>query len=316
MLKTHPQIVAGFDLPNLQQTEPLQKLLAARLGEVSQPPEIGSERYWDANFFGLDRVKIFQESSATEQAKILHIANFSAIAESYWIEKAGMGYMAKMVLLAETTQERMLYSLFAADEATHFARIKQSWTTADLENLTCNDPFLHFLADLVETADKQVILFVIQVVLEGWGLYHYRSLANNCQEPAIGRMFQQFLQDESRHHGSGVLLFDRINLTKDSYTTIIEALARFLSMVQVGPQSIVGAIDRVKGELSRAQKVQILTEIDTESHSGSRLQTLQSLMQQCTGATPIIQALIDRNAFQPLSPDRCLSHPAVSIGDN
>ncbi len=310
MVSTH-QTVAGFDLPNLPQTEPLQKLLAARLGVGSEPLKLSSDRYWDAHFFGLDRVKIFQESSAAERAAILHIANFSAIAESYWIEKAGMGYMAKMVLLAETTEERMLYSLFAADEATHFAQIKQSWATADLENLTCNDPFLNFLADLVETADKQVILFVIQVVLEGWGLYHYRSLANNCQEPAIGRMFQQFLQDESRHHGSGVLLFDRINLNKDSHHTIIEALARFLGMVQIGPQSILQAIDRVKGDLSRSQKIQILTEIDTEIHSGSRLKTLQSLMQQSTEAAPIIQALIDRNAFQPLPPDRCLSDIAL-----
>jgi hypothetical protein len=309
MVSTHPQIVAGFDLPNLPQTEPLHKLLAARLGAAATgdpPVEPRSERYWDANFFSLDRVKIFQESSAAEQAAILHIANFSAIAESYWIEKAGMGYMAKMVLLAETTEERMLYSLFAADEATHFAQIKQCWATADLADLTCNDPFLHFLADLVETADKQVILFVIQVVLEGWGLYHYRSLANNCQEPAIGRMFQQFLQDESRHHGSGVLLFDRIGLTKDSQTTIIEALAKFLGMVQVGPQSIVQAIDRVKGDLSRAQKIQILTELDTETHSGRRLQILQSLMEQSTGAAPIIQALIEQNAFQPLPPAQCL----------
>jgi hypothetical protein len=307
MVSSNCQTVAGFDLPHLPLIEPLQKLLAATL----QPrggalPKPSSHQYWDAQFFGLDRVKIFQDSSSAEQTAILHIANFRAIAESYWIEKAGMGYMAKMALLAETTEERMLYSLFAADEATHFAQIKQCWPSADLEQLTGDDPFLYFLADLVETADKQVILFVIQVVLEGWGLHHYRSLANHAQEPAIGRMFQQFLQDESRHHGSGVLLFNQLELTKDSYHTIIEALAKFLGMVQVGPQGIVKAIDRVKGDLSRAQKIQILTEIDTESHSGSRLQILQSLMQQSTGAVSIIQALVEKNAFQPLPPAQCL----------
>lgn len=310
MLKTHSQIVAGFDLPDLPQTDRLQKVLTAtlqqHLGAAFQPPVPIGNPYWNANFFGLDRTTVFQESSDLERAAMLQIANFSAIAESYWIEKAGMGYMAKMVLLAETTEERMLYSLFAADEATHFAQIQQSWATGDLEKLTCNDPFLHFLADLVETADKHVILFVIQVVLEGWGLYHYRSLAQNSQEPAIGQMFQGFLQDESRHHGSGVLLFDRINLSQASRRIVIEALAKFLDMVRVGPQSIVQAIDRVKGGLSRPQKIQILTELDTESHSGSRLQILRSLMHQNPGAAPIIQALIEHNAFEPLPPERCL----------
>jgi tRNA isopentenyl-2-thiomethyl-A-37 hydroxylase MiaE len=307
MVNTNHQQVAGFDLPPLPPTAPLQKVLAATLQQRSgESPNPVSHNYWNAQFFGLDRVKIFQDSSTTEQAAILHIANFSAIAESYWIEKAGMGYMAKMVLLAETTEERMLYSLFAADEATHFAQIKQCWPAADLDNLTCSDPFLHFLADLVETADQQVILFVIQVVLEGWGLHHYRSLANNAQEPEIKRMFQQFLQDESRHHGSGILLFNQIELTKDSYHHIMEALTKFLRMVQVGPQGTVGAIDQVKGDLSRAQRIQILTEIDTETHSGSRLQILQSLMHQSPGAASIIQALVAQNAFEPFPPARCL----------
>jgi tRNA isopentenyl-2-thiomethyl-A-37 hydroxylase MiaE len=307
MVSPQRQSVAGFDLPSWPAQEQLQRLLATTLqqrgGESINPV---SHNYWNAQFFGLDRVKIFQDSSPTEQAAILHIANFSAIAESYWIEKAGMGYMAKMVLLAETTEERMLYSLFAADEATHFAQIKQCWPAADLDKLNCSDPFLHFLADLVETADQQVILFVIQVVLEGWGLHHYRSLANNAQEPAIANMFQKFLQDESRHHGSGVLLFNQLALTKDSYQSIVEALAKFLGMVQVGPQGMVGAIDRVKGHLSRAQKIQILTEIDTETHSGSRLQILQSLMQQSPSAASMIQALVEQNAFEPLPPARCL----------
>lgn len=311
-----PQNIAGFDLPDLPAEDKLQNVLAValekRLGDSLNTPELdtpkicGDRQYWEANFFGLDKVGIFRESTPAEQAAILEIASYGAIAESYAIEKAGIGYMSKMVLLAETTEERMLFSLFAADEVSHFARIRQFLPTEHSQNLSSStDPFLSFLADLVETQDKNVLLFVIQVVLEGWGLNHYRSLAKNCQDPQLGFAFDRFLQDEARHHGSGVLLFNRARLCRESYQAIIEALSLFLYMVRVGPQGIVGAIAQVKGHLSRAQKLQILAEIDTEAHSGSRLKLLRYLM--CgAGATSIIRELEERDAFQPLPPAQCL----------
>jgi tRNA isopentenyl-2-thiomethyl-A-37 hydroxylase MiaE len=306
------QNIAGFDLPNLPGADRLQNILTAALkirldnSPGSSEKRSGDRQYWDANFFNLDKVKIFQESTPAEQAAILEVASYSAIAESYSIEKAGIGYMAKMVLLAETTEERMLYSLFAADETTHLAQISQFLPSKYCKNLSSTtDPFLSFLADLVETQDKNVLLFVIQVVLEGWGLNHYRSLAKNCQEPQLGQIFNQFLQDEARHHGSGIMLFKRADLSRDSYQTIIEAMSAFLYMVRIGPQGIMRAIAQVKGHLSRAQKLQIFTEIDTETHSGSRLQLLRSLMQGA-GATSIIQELEERGTFQPFPPGQCV----------
>jgi hypothetical protein len=76
-------------------------------------------------------------------------------------------------------------------------------------------------------------------------------------------------------------------------------------MVQVGPQSVITAIEKVKGDLSRQQKVKIFTELDTETHSGSRLKLLRSLMSH-SNAEIILQQLDQRKSFHPLPPEKCV----------
>lgn len=298
---------AGFDLPHVDEQDKLHRLLSSalrsRLGTQLMSPEPLSCPYWDATHFGLENVKIFQESSSAEQTDILHIASQGLLEEAYFIEKAGVGYMAKMVLLAETTEERMLYALFSSDEATHLAQL--SCFLPHQQPVGTDDTFLRFLADLVESQDKILLLFVIQVVLEGWGLSHYRSLAKGCRNLELSCLFERFLQDEARHHGTGFTLFNQLSLSRTSQTAIIDTLAVFLSMIQVGPQSVVAAIERVKGHLSRSQKVRIFEELDTETHSGTRLNLLRSLMRG-NSAEGIIQELEVRGAFQPFPAEKCV----------
>jgi len=260
------------------------------------------EPYWDASHFGLDRVAVFHTATPAEQRAILYRANLALLQEAYAIEKAGMGYMSRMALLAETTQERMLYTLFAADETSHFVQLSPF---VHEKPTLANNPFLQLLSEVLEGADKTVLLFVIQVVLEGWGLTHYRALAKDCRSVPLQLTLQGFLQDESRHHGTGVTLFNQAQMSPESHAGIVEILMQFLRMVQAGPQSVVEAIAHVKGHLSQEQKVQILAELDTETHSGTRLQTLRSLMRG-DGAGEIVQELDDRGAFRPLPAHQCV----------
>ncbi|MBD2740307.1 ferritin-like domain-containing protein [Coleofasciculus sp. FACHB-1120] len=301
------QKTAGFDLPHLQSDDRLRRVLSSalksRLGNDPVSPKFMSNSYWDAAHFNLEKVQVFQDSSQQEQAEILRLCSDGLIEEAYFIEKAGVGYMAKMVLLAETTEERMLYALFSSDEVTHLAQISRFLPEKDL--VGTDDPFLRFLADLVETQDKTVLLFVLQVVLEGWGLSHYRSLAKNCVNPQMAAIFEGFLQDESRHHGTGVTLFNQIYVSQASRATIIETLALFLQMVQVGPRSVVTAIEQVKGHLSRQQRLRIFQELDTETHSGIRLNLLRSLMRG-EAAGIIVQELEEQGRFQPFPVEQCL----------
>lgn len=295
--------IVGFDLPHLDAEHRLQRILTAAL--PAQKPNNNQLKlnYWNADFFNLNQVKIFKESDINEQAQILEIANLSLLTESYFIEKAGVGYMAKMVLLAETVEERMLYGLFTADEATHLQQIINFLPNTDLTNT--DDPFLNLLSEVVESEDKIVLLFVLQVILEGWGLSHYRRLSKQCQNPILGEIFDNFLQAESRHHATGTTLFNQRSISPSSQKVILEILTQFLLMVQVGPQGILAAIEQVKGELTKVQKIQILEELDTETHSGTRLKILHSLM-SIPSANTILQTLEEKGCFQPLPAYQCV----------
>jgi hypothetical protein len=298
--------IAGLNLPHSHADDRCHRILDAALQGRSQTcrqPALQHWQGWDAGFFNLDQVRLFQGFRHTEQAQILQLANQGLLTEAYFIEKAGVGYMAKMVLLAETTEERMLYGLFTADETTHLSQLCPLLPA--LPPVGTDDPFLRLLADVVESSDKAVLLFVIQVVLEGWGLTHYRRLAQGCRDRTLAALFSSFLHAEARHHGTGLTLWQQTSLLPSSQATLIEVLASFLQLVQVGPQQVLAAIAQVQGPLSRAQQIQILEELGTETHSGTRLHLLRSLMQSGqTGA--IIQALEERDLFAPLPAYRCV----------
>ncbi|MBD2200416.1 MULTISPECIES: ferritin-like domain-containing protein [Calothrix] len=295
--------IAGLDLPHLNTDDRLRRILTAALPNHSDNSAQPSLDYWDAKFFNLHQVQIFQQATVSEQSAILQLTNRSIFLESYFIEKAGVGYMAKMVLLAETVEERMLYALFTADEATHLSQIVNF--LPELEASHSKDPFVNLLAEVVESADKAVLLFVLQVVLEGWGLSHYRRLAKECHHPQLKELFASFLQAESRHHGTGTMLFNRYPVSASTQAAAIDILACFLSMIQVGPQSVLSAIEQVKGDLTRSQKIQIMTELDTQTHSGTRLEILRSLMHG-KSAEAIVQALDERGAFTALPAYQCV----------
>ncbi|NET02735.1 MAG: ferritin-like domain-containing protein [Sphaerospermopsis sp. SIO1G1] len=295
--------IVGFDLPHLDSEHLLHRILTATLPKKEPLNYQQKLDYWNADFLKLNKVKIFQESSLEEQTKILEIANLSLLRESYFIEKAGVGYMAKMVFLAESIEERMLYGMFTADETTHLQHITKFLPETDLS--TTNDPFLNLLSEVVESNDKPVLLFVLQVVLEGWGLTHYRRLAKHCQNQNLQQILHEFLQSESRHHATGTTLFKQSSISTSTQKTILEILSQFLFMIQIGPQGILSAIAQVKGDLTKTQKIQILEQLDTETHSGTRLKTLHSLM-NLTPSQSILHTLTEKGYFQPLSPSQCL----------
>ena len=190
-IMNHKHTIAGLNLPNVDKDDKLCRILSSALEKTSGDLTKVSQpliAYWNTKYFNLDKVKIFQDSTPTEQSLILQLCNLGILQEAYFIEKAGVGYMAKMVLLSETTQERMLYGLFAADEVTHLSQISRFLPILKANN----NPFLDLLENVVQSDDKTVLLFVLQVVLEGWGLTHYRSIATDCQNPQLKFDFTKF----------------------------------------------------------------------------------------------------------------------------
>ncbi|MDB9313967.1 ferritin-like domain-containing protein [Spirulina sp. CS-785/01] len=292
---------AGFTLPHLQESHTLQRVLSSALQSTPSHASVNFTPFWPARHFNLQQSQLFQNATADQQETILALTTQGLLEEAYFIEKAGVGYMAKMVMLSASTEERMLYALFSADETYHLAQIMRFLPEKPVET---DDAFLRFLADIVESEDKSLILFVLQVVLEGWGLSHYRSLAQDCTHPELAGVLTSFLQDESRHHATGVTLLKQHPPSDWSMGVIIETLATFLQMIQVGPQRVVSAVEQGVGHLGYGQKVQLFEELDTETQSGVRLAKLRSLIAKETSGK-VVTALEERGLFTPFPASLC-----------
>ncbi len=296
----------GLDLPHLPAGDKVEPILRAALAvhqskglrssSAPLPPHLA--RVWEPSQFGLDKVSVYRDAGEDDRRAMLALCARGLLEEAYFIEKSGLAYSGKMILLSETTEERMLYALFGADEATHLRAIG-SWLP-DAQPTRTDDVFLALLSELIEQGERDTLVFVIQVVLEGWGITHYGDLARACKSDGLRQTLLAIVKDEARHHGSGVQMWGSRAVTPRVHEEIVEVLVRFLGMVQVGPVGVLSAIMRVQDGLTRAQQLTVMRELDSEAHAGKRLLLLRRLMEKA-GAGPIVDALETRGAFRPRS---------------
>jgi hypothetical protein len=282
----------------------LHRILKVAMEKFSEPSpsmKVSPHEFWASEHFGLENVHLFQESSIKEKKRILTICNQGLLEESLFIEQLGLSYSAKMTLLSETTEERMLYCLFAADEAAHLHYIR-SFLPPDAPKALPSYPFFELLADIVTRGDKISLTYLLQVVLEGWGITHYQILARDCRYVPLSQVLKKIVRQEALHHGSGVSMARQQNLSTAHKTFIMEMLVRLFQMVQAGPQQIVSNLEKVKGHLSKEQKIRVFRELRCEVQSRQRLDLLRSLIDLEPSLT---KALASYNVYEPLSPEAC-----------
>jgi hypothetical protein len=289
-----------MDLPHLRAGHRVHALLHARL----RPEAITTRAYaphahWVAEFFGLHHVALFRDATRVQKWEILDRCGRALLEEAYFIEKSGVGFAAEMVLLAQSIEERMLYATFAADEARHFDAVRP-FLVGDLP-APAENPFLALLAATIECGDRAALQFVIQVVLEGWGLAHYRALRDACTHPVLHDRFDAILHDEAAHHGSGRVLFAESKVGDATLDRIEQALASMLEMVRVGPVGVLSALDRTLG-LTRAQKLAVFGELGGRAHAQARLDHLRQLA-TFDDVLPVVDRLESRGLFQSMSPE-------------
>lgn len=254
--------------------------------------------YWPAEHFGLQQAGVFANAAAPVQTKILWDCAHATLGEAVQIERAGIAYAAKMSLIADTTTERQLYGVFVADEVAHLESLKPFLASDAIEE---DGPFLQLLSEVIETGSRTCLQYVVQVVLEGWGLTHYRKLRDACEDDALRNVFDRILSDEAAHHGSGVLLLDdRANLL-DHKDEILRWMTRFLALVQMGPLSTLAAIEHQLGPLAPRQRRETLEEMGARTHSAIRLDLLRELMRKPKGGQELVVALESAGAFRPWS---------------
>lgn len=292
---------------------PLAKLLEGRLkalGKTQPLPQQGVYDFWPASFYNLDRVGLYNDASADQKRKILCRCARGLLHEAYFIEKSGLSYCAKMILLAETTDVKQAYSHIAADEATHL-----QWITPYIPEEERGRPsgaFLEFLGGLVEQCDANTLAYLVQVILEGWGLHHYSRLAKGCLDSNLQNLLRHIYRDEAMHHRAGEIVFDGRLVSSSDEKLIANALRTYTEFVRVGPQEIVTAVEQVLGGLSSQQKLTVFTELQCERTSAKKLNILRDLM-SVPAMESQIASLEEMNCFTPYSPEACVALHAREI---
>lgn len=290
----HDPLIVDVEV-NGESSDELMRILRRKVGEQPKPDLVELSDLWGADSYDLQGVDIFKESSLYEKKSILEICARGRLEEAYHIEKSGMAFTSKMTLLANNLEERKLYCQFSADEANHLEAI-----TAFLPNISeesKNSPFLQLLADIINNGARRPLIFIIQVLLEGWGIDHYQGMFNTCKSIALGEVLSQIIKDEAGHHGSGLILFDENELTQTEFNYIVDALRNFFQMVQVGSVGVLSSIEKTKGHLSTSQKIGLLHQLESQENAQRKINVLKKLMHKAE-SNKIIEALDKAGAFR------------------
>jgi tRNA isopentenyl-2-thiomethyl-A-37 hydroxylase MiaE len=296
-----PQFSVGRRMPRLVS---LSDPVHSNINEHIEKEAPAERPFWPASYFNLDQVTVCRNSNEAEKRAILLGCSHSVLAEAYYIEKCGMYFASKMCLLSESAQERMLYSLFAADEAVHFNWIS-GFAHAESVKEVENSPFIRLLDEVLRKENRTTLSYIVQVILEGWGISHYHALAKSCLDDGLAAVFENVIRDEGRHHAGGLALFNELRPGADILKRLTDLLAQLLLMVQAGPQMVVSQIDRVKGRLSQAQKTRAFAELDCEGATSNKIKTLMSLIRTAAGADVILNELERKGSFRPYTASEC-----------
>ncbi len=271
----------------------IEKILAKKIN-FGKKSDSNYSSLWKESSFNLDKVSLYNGFNQAQQNQVLSNCAQSRLLESYAIEDAGMSYCAKMSLLAHSQSEQMLYSTFAQEEAIHLSFIQRF---IDPDNIT-NDSFISLLKEVVIHGSRRSLLLIMQIILEGWGLEHYKKMQQGAIDPELKEIFSLILIDEASHHGSGLVLFNTNNLTTNEYEYIKEVLAKFLYMVGCGPWALLNSIEQGCGHLNKRQKNMIYHEINGEQESMEKLNIIKKLLIKA-GVQDIADDLEKTNCFKP-----------------
>lgn len=285
-----------MDSLHLNRNPILNNLLSKKESHLPKSKVIQSRIFWGLEAYKLDRSTAFMTVDEAVQTKILKQLCQSRLEEAYHIEKAGIAFGAKMILESETFEERKLYAHFTGEESEHLSMIESYLTYISEDHL--NNSFLLFLEESIKTAPKNVLVFLIQVILEGWGIEHYTELAKTCQGDDLKTALKKIVQDEAGHHGSGLVLFKEEALSEDEMKLSCSLFQAFLSMVQIGPYSL-AKLAQTELDLGPVELSVFLDEIQAHQDTQKKLDSLKSLALRA-GAHQSVKIMEESHYFTAL----------------
>lgn len=282
--------------PRLSPSHPLHGLLEATSGL----PAAGSEgarplAFWGPEHYGLERSSRFRALDRAGQTRVLADLSRMNLGLAYFIEKSGLGFGARMLLESRSLEERSLFAYFCADEARHRALLEPH-LPGPPEDAPVIHPILPVLSDAIENAPRTALVYLIQVLLEGFGLAHYRHLRDGAQDEALRSALTSILRDEARHHLGGVILWKDAKPTPKERDEIVEFARRFM-VGMATPRWIFGALEKETGPLSDGELARLKEETLWESRIADRARRLRALVESA-GDEDVLRRLDAADAFR------------------
>ena len=295
----------SLQLPHSGENKALDKVIRAslkrkgRIGLTAVEHEILP---WNADLFFLDESSLFKRLDTQKQHAILTECNDFILSESYFIEKAGLAYCAKMILAGETTEIRQMYGLIASDESVHLQWL--SPFVKEFLRITPQGRFIYLITKMIDECDANTLYYLVQTILEGWGIFYYKTLATACQREDLQSVFFNIVKDEAIHHKTGVALFDPKKLNDHAERKIIDGIKAYIDALRVGTQDIVSCVEKHTGELSLTELISLFEDLQTEITSTIKLNVLKEIMHQ-PGIEHFIDNLEEKRYFSPYSAKSC-----------
>lgn len=237
-----------------------------------------TDHFWGAERFQLDRSRLYRELSEEKKHLVLGLMTRFIFTQGATIEKTGISYAAKMVLLSDSLEEKSLYAGFANDEAMHLREF-QNFFDADFDRTELKqNPLFRVLLDAIQNGSRSFCYAFIQILLEGYGMHFYNDLKDECLDPEIQQLLVRILRDEAVHHGSGLILSESAPLSGPEQGLLRELFHGFTVSAQCWALPIVQSMELVTGHLNREQKASLLSDIGMEAKTAQRLQGLRALV--------------------------------------
>lgn len=295
-----------LDLSHTHENIALNKIIRGsirrkgRTGKVDE--QMDNIQPWLPDLFFLNHSRLFKRLNQRDQRQVLQACNDFILSESYFIEKAGLAYCAKMILLAETTEIRQMYGLIASDESVHLQWL--SPYVSQSNRTTPQGKFIFSITEMIEQCSANTLYYLVQTILEGWGISYYKTLATTCQLPALQETLFNIVKDEALHHKTGIALFDPNKITTQEQAQIFDGMKSYTDILKLSAQNIVKCIENVLGPLSLNDLNELFEDLQTEMTAKIKLNILKNLMLQPATLSFLAQ-LEEKGAFMPYSAKDC-----------
>ncbi len=267
-------------------------------GEVALPSRSSDRAIWGEEFFNLSRSTHWRRLDAGSKLGALTALGQKVLQEAYFIECAGMAYAGKMNLAASTREERQFFSFVAEEETRHLRMIE---SIGGFQTVTEQIPsFALLIGEIIGEATKSGHLLLIQILLEGWGLNYYKTLAKSASDEAVANVFKSIVKDEIRHHSGGVVLFREVTLSESDAESILSYLERLVAMVKIGPYAVCEEVSQRAPFPDRGSFEAFLHETAAVEAAAGKLELIGQLLYKNL-PRPVSDELTRRGTLTPLT---------------